>query len=123
VTANRRGLQAALVSLGFALIEALPTHDAPQLRLQLSAHRCRYGIVAGMYTEVQGLTTEALRQGRRLYGKARQPMTNLSPSSAAGVFVADALLHGMDSQLMVSKHRKLYGLGAILQPNAQMQLV
>jgi hypothetical protein len=76
-----------------------------------------------MYTEVQGLTTEALRQGRRLYGKARQPMTNLSPSSAAGVFVADALLHGMDSQLMVSKHRKLYGLGAILQPNAQMQLV
>jgi hypothetical protein len=123
VTANRRGLQAALVSLGFALIEALPAHDAPQLRLQLSAHRCRYGIVAGMYSEVQSLTTDALRQGRLLYGKARQPMTGVSPGSAAGVFVADALLHGMDSELMVSKHRKLYGLGAILQPNPQMQLV
>jgi hypothetical protein len=123
VTANRRGLQAALVSLGYALIEALPALETSQLRLQLSAHRCRYGIVAGLYTDTQQLTTEALRQGRRLYGKARQPLTNLAAGSAAGVFVADALLHGMDSQLTVSKHHKLYGLGAILQPNPQMQLV
>ena len=123
VTANRRGLQAALVSLGFALIETLPALETSQLRLQLSAHRCRYGIVAGVYSDAQQLTTDALRQGRKLYGHARQPMTGVAPGSAAGVFVADALLHGMDSELTVSKHRKLYGLGAILQPNPQMRLV
>ena len=123
VIANRRGLQAALVSLGFALIEALPALESPQLRLQLSAHRCRYGIVAGLYSDAQQITTDALRQGRRLYGRARQPLTSLSPGSAAGVFVADALLHGMHSTLTASKHRKLYGLGAVLQPNPQMQLV
>lgn len=123
VTANRRGLQAALVSLGYALIEALPALETSQLRLQLSAHRCRYGVVAGLYSDAQQITTDALRQGRRLYGHARQPLTGISPSSAAGIFVADALLHGMDSELTVSKHRKLYGLGAILQPNPQMQLV
>jgi len=39
------------------------------------------------------------------------------------VFVADALLQGMDSQLTASKHHKLYGLGAILQPNPQLRLV
>lgn len=123
VTANRHGLQAALVSLGFALIEALPALETSQLRLQLSAHRCRYGIVAGLYCDAQQLTTEALRQGRQLYGRARQPLVNVASGSAAGVFVADALLHGMDSRLTVSKHHKLYGLGAVLQPNPQMQLV
>jgi hypothetical protein len=123
VSANRRGLQAALVSLGFALIEALPATDTSQLRLQLSAHRCRYGIVAGVYCDAPGLTTEALRQGRKLYGRARQPLTGVAPGSATGVFVADAILQGMQSQLTVSKHRKLYGLGAVLQPNPQMRLV
>lgn len=123
VAAHRRGLTAALVSLGSALIEALPAIETSQLRLQLSAHRCRYGIVAGVYCDAQQLTTDALRQGRRLAGRARQPMTGLAAGSAAGVFVADALLHGMNSELTVTKHRKLYGLGAVLQPNPQMQLV
>jgi hypothetical protein len=123
VTAHRRGLQAALVSLGFALIEALPALETSQLRLQLSAHRCRYGVVAGLYSDAQQLTTEVLRQGRNLYGRARQPMTSLASGSGAGIFVADAILQGMDSQLTVTKHSKLYGLGAILQPNPQMRLV
>lgn len=123
IMAHRNGLQSALVSLGYALIEALPATDRPQLRLQLAAHRCRYGVVAGLYCEAEELSTEALRQGRQLYGRARQPLTGLSSSSGAGVFVADALLHAMRSQLTVSHHHKLRGLGAILQPNPQMQLV
>jgi hypothetical protein len=123
VMAHREVLHSALVSLGYALIEDLPSLDRPQLRLQLAAHRCRYGIVAGVYCEAEELTAEALRQGRQLYGRARQPLTGLSASSGAGVFVADALLHAMQSQLTVSRHHKLRGLGAILQPNPQMQLV
>ena len=121
--AHRQGLQSALVSLGYSLIEALPSLDRPQLRLELAAHRCRYGIVAGVYCEADELTTDALRQGRKLYGRARQPLTGVSASSGAGVFVADALLHAMQSQLTVSKHNKLRGLGAVLQPSPQMQLV
>ena len=123
VTANRRGLQAALVSLGYALIEALPAIETSQLRLQFSAHKCRYGIVAGLYCDAQQLTTETLRRGRQLCGQARQPLVNLASGSAAGVFVADALLQGMDTQLTISKHHKLYGIGAVLKPNPQLQLV
>jgi hypothetical protein len=123
VMAHRQGLQSALVSLGYSLIEALPSLDRPQLRLQLAAHRCRYGIVAGLYCEADELTTDALRQGRKLYGRARQPLTGISSSSGAGVFVADALLHAMQSQLTVSKHHNLRGLGDVLQPSPQMQLV
>ncbi len=123
VMAHREGLLSALVSLGYALIEALPAIERPQLRLQLAAHRCRYGVVAGLYCEAEELSTEALRSGRELYGRARQPLTNLSAGSGAGVFVADALLRAMQTELTVSRHHKLRGLGAVLQPNPQMQLV
>lgn len=123
VMAHRSGLQAALVSLGHALIEALPAIGDKHPRLQLAAHRCRYGIVTGMYSEVEQLTTEALRQGRRLSGHARQPLATLSHTSGAGVFVADAILQAMDTELNVSRYHKLYGLGAVLKPNPQLQLV
>jgi hypothetical protein len=123
VMAHRRGLQAALVSLGYALIEALPANDASQLRLQFSAHRCRYGVVAGIYCDAENLSATTLRQGRQLHGQARQPMTQLSPSSGAGIFVADAILQAMQSQLTTSRHHKLHGLAAVLQPNPQLQLV
>lgn len=123
VMAHRQALQAALVSLGHALVEALPALEAPQLTLQLSAHRCRYGIVAGIYCETEQITTQALRLGRQLYGQARQPLGAVSHTNAAGVFVADAILHAMDSQLTVSRHHRLHGLGAILPLNPQLQLV
>lgn len=123
VMAHREGLQSALVSLGYALIEALPASNAPQMKLQLAAHRCRYGIVAGLYADVDRLTTDALRQGRKLYGDARQPLPALSHCGGAGVFVADAILNAIGSKLKVSKHRKRSGLGAVLQPNYQLELV
>lgn len=123
VMAHRQGLQSALVSLGAALIEALPALESPQLKLQLATHRCRYGIVAGLYSDTEQLTTEALRQGRRLYGRARQPLAGLTYTAGAGVFVADAILRAMRLNLQVSRHHRLYGLGAVLQPNHQLQLV
>lgn len=123
VNAHREGLQTALISLGYALIEALPASDAPQMRLQLAAHRCRYGIVAGLYADVDRLTTEALRQGRKLYGDARQPLPALSHCGGAGVFVADAILSAIGARLKVSHHHRRSGLGAVLQPNSQLQLI
>jgi hypothetical protein len=123
VMAHRQGLQSALVSLGYALIEALPSLGAKKLRLQLAAHRCRYGIVTGVYSDVEQLTADALRQGRKLHGLSRQPLVTYSPSGGAGVFVADAILHAMDSELTVSRHHRLFGLGTVLRPNPQMQLV
>ena len=123
VMAHRQGLQAALVSLGTSLIEALPALDSPQLTLHLATHRCRYGIVAGLYADTQHLSSETLRRGRALQGKARQPLASLSYGSAAGIFVADAILDAMRLKLKVSRHHRLYGLGTVLQPNHQLQLV
>lgn len=123
VLAHRQGLQSALVSLGTALIEALPALESPELTLQLATHRCRYGIVAGVYSDTETLTAEALRQGRKLLGLSRQPLVSVSPGGAAGVFVADALLKAMRLKLRTSRHHNLYGLGTVLQPNHQLALV
>jgi len=123
VMTNRQGLLSALVSLGYSLIEALPNLGEKKLSLQLAAHRCRYGIVAGLYSEQEQLTAEALRQGRTLSGYSRQPLVTLTHGSGAGVFVADAILQAMDAELKPSRHHNLYGLGTVLHPNLQTQLV
>lgn len=123
VLAHRQGLQAALVSLGATLIEALPAQDNCQLKLYMATHRSRYGIVAGLYADTKQLTNVALQKGRRLQNQSRQPLLNLTHTSGAGVFVADTLLKAMDLHLIASRHHRLYGLGTILQPNRQLQLV
>lgn len=125
VMAHRQGLQSALVSLGAALIEALPAMESPQLKLQLASHRSRYGIVAGLYTDSPQLTNAALKRGRRLqHGHAsRQPLTTISHTSGAGVFVADTILQAMRLRLCASRHHRLYGLGTVLPPNNQMALI
>lgn len=123
VVAHREGLEAALVSLGAALIEALPAQDNPQLRLQLATHRSRYGIVAGLYGETRQLSHEVLQKGRQLQHRSRQPLLQVTHTSGAGIFVADTILRAMDLHLMASRHHRLYGLGTVLQPTHQLQLV
>jgi hypothetical protein len=125
VMAHRQGLQSALTSLGAALIEALPAMESPQLKLQLASHRSRYGIVAGLYTDTPQLTNTALIRGRQLQREkvSRQPLTTISHTSGAGVFVADTILRAMSLRLRASRHHRLYGLGTVLPPNNQMSLV
>ncbi len=123
VMTHRQGLQAALASLGAALIEALPAQDGTQLCLHLATHRSRYGIVAGLYADTKQLSREALQRGRELQNRSRQPLTGLTHTSGAGVFVADTILRAMSLNLKPSRHRNLYGLGTVLQPTNQLHLV
>ena len=123
VMAHRQGLQSALVSLGSSIIESLGAQGKSKLKLQLATHRCRYGIVAGVYADNIELSTDLLRQGRKLYGQARQPLANLTYSAGAGVFVADSIFKAMDLNLQTSRHHRLYGLGAVMQPSQQLRLV
>lgn len=123
VVANRQGLQAALVSLGMALIEAMPAMENQQLKLQLATHRSRYGVVAGVYSSARQVSTQALSLGRKLQYNSRQPLVNLTHTSGAGVFIANNILKAMDLNLTASRHHRLYGLGTVLQSNNQLQLV
>jgi hypothetical protein len=123
VMANDRALTTALVSLGYSLIEALPAMGTRQLRLQLAAHRTKYGIVAGMYCDAEALTPESFRRARNLFGHTRQPFVGAIAGSGAGIFVADAILHAMSSRLRVGRYQRLPGFAATLAPSQQLQLV
>ncbi len=121
VMANRRGLKAALMSLGYALLGAQPT--AEKRRMVLAAHRTAHGITAGMYGPFDGLNAGSWRQALTLVGKARQPFGTLSGDGGAGLFVAETILQAMETRLRVGKHDNRYGLATTLQPSQQLCLV
>ena len=124
VLAHRQGLQAAIIGLASALIEALPAHSGDtQTTLHLATHRCRYGIVVGVYANLPNLSSETLRRGRKLYGISKQPVVNVSHTSAAGIFLADAIFRAMKLKMHVSRHHRLYGLGVVLKPSTQLAIV
>ncbi len=124
VLAHRKGLESAIIGLASAFIETLPAQvNGGDLKLQLATHRCRYGIVAGVYADMPGLRSEALNRGRKLYGRSRQPMVDVSHTSGAGIFVADAIFKAMSLKLHASRHRRLYGLGVVLKTSSQLSLV
>lgn len=123
VMAHRQALQAALISLGYALIEALPSAGVGRRHVQLATHRTKHGIVAGMYGELDMLTPELFQRARQLQGKARQPLVGTMSGSGAGVFIADALLGAMASRLRVGRFQRLPGFAVTLAASEQMQLV
>jgi len=131
VMSNARGLKAALLSLGFALVEAQATQASDlsesvgkkPARVLLAAHRTPHGIVAGMYGTNQAVSASAWRRAQALCGKARQPFAELGAGSAAGLFMADTILRSMESRLRVGRYLHAGGLAATLQPSQQLQLV
>lgn len=125
VMAHGRGLKAALVALGFSLIEAQAAHEDRRAhqRLVLGTHRTAHGISTGIYGMDSGLHPSDWRAARQLAGRAPQPFVGLSPGSGAGLFVADTIFRSMASELRVGLWQRRRGLAATLQPSRQLQLV
>lgn len=124
VMSNPQGLRAALLALGFALIEAQSSQDirGPR-RVILATHRTPLGIVAGIYGQYQSLDAAHWRTALGLVGKARQPVTGLVPGSGAGLFVADTILRSMATRLRVSRYLRQNGLAATFQASKQLTFV
>lgn len=123
VLAHRQALQNAMVSLGYTLIEALPAAGVDSLRLELAAHRTKYGIVAGVYGQLDDLTPRMFRRALELQGHARQPLVSALPGSGSGVFIANAIVSAMASRLRVGRFGKLPGFAVTLSASEQLQLV
>ncbi len=123
VMAHGQALRAALVSLGFALVEAVSASQrTSHRRLLLAVHRTRGGIVAGLYGQLQ-LSSVDWRRARSLEGTAHQPLQSMLSSSAAGLFVADALGQAMAAPLQVGRHARNTGLAMTLLPSQQLRFV
>ncbi|MEJ0073758.1 MAG: hypothetical protein WDN27_06880 [Candidatus Saccharibacteria bacterium] len=122
IFADRMVLQSAMTSLGQVFVLAQAESDEPAA-VHLSAHRSRYGIVAGLYGSSPQLGADSLRRARALQGRARQPLHRLVSGPAAGVFVADSLLGTLKAHLHVARYHSLTGLAATLTPSQQLQLI
>ena len=123
VMAHRRALQTALVGLGSSLITATQAGDQPQ-SLILAAHRGHNGgVVAGIFSTNEGLSQDIYARGRALYGRAHQPLHQLTAQAGAGIFIADALFSSMAAQLRVARHHNLTGLAATLPTSHQLALI
>lgn len=122
VFADRAVLQSAMTSLGqvFVLAQAESEMVSP---VRLSAHKSRYGIVAGLYSSSAQLGTGSLRRAQSMQGRARQPLQQFISGPATGVFVADSLLQTLAARLHVAHYQSLTGLATTLQPSKQLQLV
>lgn len=122
IISDRVVLQSALVSLGQVFVAAQAEQESVQ-PLHFVAHRSRYGVVAGLYTEQSELTTSIFRRSQSLYGTARQPLARLTSGPASGVFIADNLLNAIAAKLHVARYHNLGGLAATLPVCNQLQLV
>ena len=124
IMADSAGLTAALTSLGYVFIEAQATRENDKRSvIKLGAHRGKQGIVAGMFTDTEGLSADMLRRGRKIYGQARQPLAQLTATSGAGVFVAEAIFNAMSVRLRPAKHQKLMGLAGTFVSSHQLNLI
>lgn len=123
VIAHGRGLRAALLSLGFGLVEAQMANAARGTRVTLAVHRTAQGIAAGVYGQNSTLNAAAWRRAVELCGRAPQPLIGLAAGTGAGLFVADTILRSMESGLQAGTHRRQRGLAAVFQTSRQLQFV
>lgn len=124
VMSNYQGLRAALLSLGFALVEAQAAQEVSgPKRVVLATHRTPHGIVTGIYGQYEKLSAEHWRAALGLVGQARQPIAALTAGNGAGLFVADAILRSMETHLRVGRFQRQSGLAATFQPSQQLTIV
>ncbi len=124
VMANPAALQAALINLGKVFLSAQSEREhSVRPVLKLAAHKTRSGITAGLFSDIDGLNPDMLKRARKMYGKARQPLSQFSANNGVGLFIADSLLKNMSSGLRIARHQKLSGLAATFTPSMQLELV
>lgn len=124
VMAHPLGLRAALLSLGYTLIESQAAQQRTHRhQLSLAAHRTRHGIVAGVYGRYEDVSAAEWRRALTLYGRVQQPFMTLSGGSGAGLFVANTILQAMSARLRVGRYQRQSGLATTLLPSQQLQFV
>jgi K+-sensing histidine kinase KdpD len=120
VMAHHGGLRAALLAIGYALLES---YSPERGSMTLAVHRTPRGIITGLYGDYEQLSAEQWRKAILLQGKAAQPFHTLTAGNGAGLFVADTIMRAMETTLRVGRYLKQQGLATTLQPSQQLQFV
>ncbi len=123
VLAHRESLRAMMTLLGASLIEANGEQEnAPRL-LVFGTHRSARGTVVGAFSSHVEVSQRALQLTRRLHGRATQATPSLGMPGGASLAIADSLAKQMSAPLKAYRHRSLTGIGSMLLPSRQLQLI
>ncbi len=123
IMAHRESLKTMLTLLGASLIEASAEDaDIPHY-LVLGTHRSARGTVVGAFSNHVALSQRALQLTRELHGRATQAVPSLGLAGGAGLAIADKLSEQMHAPLRAYRHRSLTGIGSLLSPSHQLQLI
>ncbi len=123
IMAHRESLRTMLTLLGASLIEASAEDADIPRHLILGTHRSARGIVVGAFSSHLALSQRALQLTRELHGRATQAVPSLGLAGGAGLAIADRLSEQMSAPLRAYRHRSLTGIGSLLVPSHQLQLV
>lgn len=123
VMAHRPTLKMMFLLLGSSIIEAGLEREAIDRRLVLGIHNSARGVVVGAFNSSLELTQDVLNMTRLLHGRARQAAPALGAAGAAGLAIADDLSSQMQAPLKSYRHKSLTGIGSMLLPTAQLQLL
>lgn len=123
IMAHRESLRTMLALLGASLIEASAEEEGGPHHLVLGTHRSARGIVVGAFSSHVALSQRALQLTRELHGRATQAVPSLGLAGGAGLAIADKLSEQMQAPLRAYRHRSLTGIGSLLVPSHQLQLV
>lgn len=125
VMAHRHSLLTMLTLLGASLIEAEAEGENKKIprRLILGTHRSAQGTVVGVFGSHLVLSQRALQMMRALHGRATQTSPSLGLAGGAGLAIADRLSGQLSSPLRAYRHRSMSGIGSVLLPSKQLQLV
>lgn len=123
IMAHRESLRIMLTLLGASLIEANADDEDTPCRLILGTHRAAKGVVVGAFSSHLAVSERALKLTRELHGKATQVVPSLGLAGGAGLAIADRLSEQMSVPLKAYRHRSMTGIGSLLMPSHQLQLV
>jgi hypothetical protein len=123
VMGHRETLKTILLLLGTSIIEAGVERETVDRRLVFGIHRSAKGIVVGAFHSSLELTQDVINLTRQLHGRASQAAPALGASGAAGLAIADNLSQILEAPLRSYRHKTLTGIGSLLQPTTQLQLL
>lgn len=116
-------LRTMLALLGASLMEVGSTHEKADHTIVLGAHKSEQGMVIGAFSKDNDISQQAIQLARSLHGRASQAAPGLTMSGSAGLAIADRLSEQLDAPLKAHKHNSLTGIGSLLLPSRQLQLL
>jgi hypothetical protein len=123
VLAHRESLKTLLILVAASLIETSEETTKSDRRLVLGTHRSAKGTIVGAFSANTELSLRTLRLTRGLQLGSPQATSALGMTGAAALAIADLLSEQLSAPLKAYRHRNMSGVGSLLLPSRQLQLV